>query len=248
MRRWLISLVVLSFAVAFLLTLGDRTHTVTAEPDPLNGKHICLDPGHGGTQPGAVNGTLLEKEINLDEALYLRDMWESRGATVTMTREGDETKSIRDRYSKCNDVKADILVSVHTNSVSDPSINGSLSIYFQGEDKVLAGAVHEIMYPALKVAAPEQDNFTNFGLKKDALGVLLKSKMPSVVVEPVFMSNTGEEGLLQTAIADCDLVEQCRRLEIANTIIDGVDNYFLNYAGQEPEGPGNGRGRGNRPR
>ncbi len=244
--RWFVPLLVLSFAVAALLAPGSGPRSVAADHDLVHGKHICIDPGHGGTEPGAVNRTLFEKDINLDEALYLRAQWEARGATVTMTREGDETKSTRDRYSLCNEVKADILVSVHTNSVSDPDPDGSLSLYFQDEDKVLAGAVHEAMYPALANGVPH--TFTNFGLKKDALGVLLKSKMPSVMVEPVFMSHPWEAELLSTPIAECDGTERCRRLEIANAVISGVDNYFLNYAGQEPEGPGGGNGKGKKPR
>ena len=239
--------------MAALLAHGGGPRSVAADHYLVHGKHICIDPGHGGDQPGAVNAAfgLLEKNINLDEALYLRDQWKARGAIVTMTREGDETKSTRDRYSKCNEVKADILVSVHTNSVSDPDPDGSLSLYFQDEDKVLAGAVHEVMNPALADGVPH--TFTNFGLKKDALGVLLKSKMPSVMVEPVFMSHPWEAALLATPIYQEDGTlnpecSDCRRLQIAQSIIDGVDNYFLNFAGQEPEGPGGGDGKGRKPR
>ena len=248
--RWFVPLLVLSFAVAALLAPGGGPRSVAADHDLVHGKHICIDPGHGGDQPGAVNGTLFEKDINLNEALYLRAQWEARGAIVTMTREGDETKSTRDRYSLCNEVKADILVSVHTNSVSDPDPDGSLSLYFQDEDKVLAGAVHEVMYPALKATAPEPDSFKDFGLKKDALGVLLKSKMPSVMVEPVFMSRPWEAERLVATVTECSdsTNNQCRRVQIAQSIIDGVDNYFLNFAGQETEGPGGGNGKGKKPR
>jgi len=256
-RRWLAPLAVLVFAVATLLASGDSAPPAAAQAgrNPVAGKHICIDPGHGGTEPGAVNGSLLEKDINLDESLYLRDQWKLRGATVTMTREGDDTKSSRDRYELCNRVGADILVSVHTNSVSDSTIDGALSIYFWNEDKVLAGAVHEVLYPALEPMAPEPGNFDNLGLWKMALGVLLKSEMPSFTAEPVFMSHPGEAKELVTPIygevgglnPDCT-VSDCRRLQIAQAIIGGVDNYFLNFAGEEPEGPGAGKGRATKPR
>ena len=254
-RRWLAPLAVLVFAVAALLASGDSAPPAAAQADPVAGKHICIDPGHGGDEPGAVNAAfkLVEREINLDESLYLRDQWVARGAIVTMTREGDETKSSRDRYELCNSVGADILVSVHTNSVSDSTIDGALSIYFWNEDKVLAGAVHEVLYPALEPMAPEPGNFDNLGLWKMALGVLLKSEMPSFTAEPVFMSHPAEAALLVTPIyeedgglnPDCS---DCRRLQIAQAIIGGVDNYFLNFAGEEPEGPGAGKGRATKPR
>ncbi|MFQ5804489.1 MAG: N-acetylmuramoyl-L-alanine amidase [Candidatus Methylomirabilales bacterium] len=214
-----------------------------AQEDPLAGKRICVDAGHGGSDPGAVNGDLQEEEINLDVARYLEQQWSERGATVIMTRtSSDQTLSSRDRYTKCNEAGADILVSVHTNSFSDPTIDGLLLFYFQNEDRVLAQALHESMWAALQPTAPEPTTFTDFGTEKNALGVLLKSGMASATVEPVMMSDSGEASRLATAIADC--TEGCRRLEIAQSIIDGVDNYFENYAGQSPEGPGRGRGGG----
>ena len=251
--RWLPPLALLSFAVAALLNPGGSAPGAAADHDPVYGRHICIDPGHGGSEPGAVNRELYEKDINLDESLYLRDQWEGRGATVTMTRVSDQTKSSRERYELCNSIGADILVSVHTNSVSNSTSDGALSIYFSNGDKVLARAVHEKMYPALKASAPAPDAFIDFGLNKDPLGVLLKSTMPSVTTEPVFMSHPREAALLFTPIyaeagtPNPDCVD-CRRLQITQAIIDGVDNYFLNFAGEEPDGPGPGRGQGKKPR
>ena len=91
-----------------------------------------------------------------------------------MTREGGETLSTRQRYEFCNATDADILVSVHTNSVSDQTIDGTLAIYFHSDDKVLATALHDAMYGSLSNVAWE---FTDFGVRRDALGVVLKSDM-----------------------------------------------------------------------
>lgn len=206
-------------------------------------------------------GGILEKNINLDVSTHLRGLLEGSGATVSMTREGGETLSTRQRYEFCNATDADILVSVHTNSVSDQTIDGTLAIYFHSDDKVLATALHDAMYASLSNVAWE---FTDFGVRRDDLGVVLKSDMPAAVAEPVFMSHPGEADLLTVSIHLVDddgvvlLNEQgdptpnpecnnCWRAQIGQSLYDGIVSYFETAADQ-PEGPGNGNGRGRRPR
>ena len=241
--RWLAGLVVSLLALAALLAGGNSAPGAAAEQDPLRGKSICLDPGHGGTEPGAVNAEfgLLEKNINLDVATHLGGLLEGSGATVFMTRDGDQTRSIRQRYEFCNGTEANILVSVHTNSVSDQTIDGTLAIYFHRDDKVLATALHDVMYARLRNA---DWDFIDFGVRRDALGVVLKSDMPAAVAEPVFMSHPGEADLLTTPSPDCD---NCQRAQIAQSLHDGIVSYFQN-ASEEPAGPGGGNGNGKKPR
>lgn len=67
--------------------------------------------------------------------------------------------------SSCNNEGATILVSVHTNSTSDPTMDGSLALYFHKDDKVLAQAIYDVLYP-LRDTAPDPGNFTDFGLDR----------------------------------------------------------------------------------
>jgi len=196
---------------------------------------ICIDPGHGGSDPGAVNGALWESEINLDVSYRLKALLESNGAEVVMTRGDDSYLDNRDRYTFCNDEKATILVSVHTNSVTDPLMDGSMALYFHSDDKVLAQAIYDEMYPTLRDTAPVPEaEFTGFGLSRFASGVLLKSDMPAAMMEPLFMSNPDEAALLVDPIYDpvTGLVSigcadyGCRRGQIAQTLYQGVLSYF----------------------
>jgi N-acetylmuramoyl-L-alanine amidase/PKD repeat protein len=218
-RKLLFLLVIVS-----LLLVAAPAYTQTG---PLSGKKICLDPGHGGSDPGAVydDGTIYLKEadINLDVAYGLKSLLEGDGATVVMTRTDDSYKSNNDRYTFCNDEQATILVSVHTNSTTDSSMDGSLALYFHRDDQVLAQAIYDVMYPSLKATAPDPDNFTGFGLDRFASGVLLKSDMPAAMMEPLFMSNPAEASLLGTPISGC---VECRRAQIAQAIYEGILNYF----------------------
>ena len=211
------------------------------ETGSLTGQKICLDPGHGGSDPGAVNEdyNLQEKDINLDVAYGLKALLEGDEAEVVMTRTDDASKSNNDRYTFCNNEQATILVSVHTNSTSDPTMDGSLALYFHNDDEELAQAIYEVMYPYLRKTAPDPNNFTDFGLDRFASGVLLKSDMPAAMMEPLFMSNPPEAEILVQPIYDPSTGSfsegcvdfACRRGQIAQALYQGVLNYF---GGAEP--------------
>jgi hypothetical protein len=165
-----------------------------------------------------------------------------------MTRTADTGASNKDRYTFCNAQGADILVSVHTNSSTNPDLDGSMALYFHKDDRALAQVIYEVMFPGLHDSAPDPDNFTGFGLDRFASGVLLKSDMPATMLEPVLMSNPGEAELLVTPLTldkgtlmnpDC---ADCRRAQIAGVIYDGILEYFA-QGGDGGEDPGGGGGR-----
>lgn len=265
MRKLLIAAAILA-----VLTLLPAPPAYTEAVD-LSGHKICLDPGHGGSDPGAVNEEfgLQEKDINLDVSYGLKALLEDDGAEVVLTRTDDSSKSNNDRYTFCNEEQATILVSVHTNSTTDPDVDGSTALYFHPQDKILAGAIYDVMYPALKKTAPDSDNFTGFGLSRFASGVLLKSDMPAAMMEPVFMSNRAEAELLMVTLNEVDddgVVSlsggeptlndacselECRRGQIATAIHRGILAYVGAGGGDggddgggggPPGGPPDGRG------
>jgi hypothetical protein len=183
---------------------------------------------------------LLEKDINLDVSYGLKALLEEDGAQVVMTRFDDAYRDNGDRYTFCNSEAATILVSVHTNSTTDPTMDGSLALYFHRDDEVLAQAIYDVMYPALRDTAPDPGNFTGFGLDRFASGVLLKSDMPAAMMEPLFMSHPQEAQLLVQPITDgAGAVSEgcpdlsCRRGQIAQAIHAGV----LNYVGAGADAP-----------
>ena len=207
---------------------------------PLSGYKICLDPGHGGSDPGAIydDGTtyLEEADINLDVAYGLKTLLGADGAEVVMTRTDDSSRSNDDRYTFANESGADILVSVHTNSVIYASWDGSLGLYAPMDAPALARAIYDVMYPYLRDRAPDPDNFTGFGLDRFASGVLFKSDMPAAMMEPLFMSNPAEADWLRVTIHLVDDegnptipnlgCSDCRRAQIAQAIHDGIVSYF----------------------
>ena len=82
----------------------------------LKNKLIAIDPGHGGSEPGAVVGSVKEKDLNLDIGLKLKKLLEESGARVFMIRDDDTFVSHFVRAGMANEVDADVFISIHNNS------------------------------------------------------------------------------------------------------------------------------------
>ncbi|MGD8902614.1 MAG: N-acetylmuramoyl-L-alanine amidase, partial [Anaerolineae bacterium] len=222
---------VLTGLILALLMLSVLVVPPAQATGPLSAVKVCLDPGHGGSDPGAVNVVfgLEESDINLDVSYALKGLLERDGAEVVMTRTGDSYLDNSDRYTFCNEQQATILVSVHTNSMADDYHDGSMGLYVHEDDMALAGAIHEVMYPMLRDALPEDYpyDFYDFGLVRFNSGVMLKSDMPAAMMEPLFMSNAYEAELLVNAIGGGECPDlSCRRGQIAQAIHEGILHYF----------------------
>jgi N-acetylmuramoyl-L-alanine amidase len=93
---------------------------------PLSGKRIVLDAGHGGSDPGAVNGSIYEKNLNMSFTKLLAGHLKKLGAEIVYTRDPSNDKfiSLEDRATFANSKNADLFVSLHHDSSVDKSSNG----------------------------------------------------------------------------------------------------------------------------
>ncbi|MEE9562974.1 MAG: N-acetylmuramoyl-L-alanine amidase, partial [Thermoanaerobaculia bacterium] len=102
---------------------------------PLTLRRVVLDPGHGGSNLGTVApGGLPEKVITLDIAERLRQLLEDHGYDVVMTREADETKSLKKRGDMANNAGGDIFLSIHVNWIELQEIRGIETFYLGPTD------------------------------------------------------------------------------------------------------------------
>jgi N-acetylmuramoyl-L-alanine amidase len=103
--------------------------------DPLRGRTIVVDAGHGGTAATDTYrvGPAGEREewVNLRVAHLLRDMLEARGARVILTRDTDTAVELRPRAELARDANADVFISIHHNATADPAVNFPI-IYYHG--------------------------------------------------------------------------------------------------------------------
>ena len=188
----------------------------------ISGKIIVLDPGHGGSDPGAIGPTgLQEKQVTLPIAEYLKSILEAKGAKVILTRTTDVdvygphasgVDELQARVNVANGNQADAFISIHINSFSNPNVGGIATYYFDGSEqsKKLASSVQE------QIA--EHSGFNgDRGIQPGNLYVLRHSLMPSILVELGFISNPKEESHLK---------ESSTRQEFANELAKGLELYF----------------------
>lgn len=84
----------------------------------LSVRSVVLDPGHGGTDPGAIGaGGIREKDVTLDVATRVKALLEEGKLAVSMTRDADATLSLKDRVLLANAKRPDLFVSIHVNSL-----------------------------------------------------------------------------------------------------------------------------------
>ena len=100
---------------------------------------ICIDPGHGGYDPGAVNHNVgvTEKALALKIAALVGGELASRGYDVFFTRELDTFIPLGFRTKIANNEKADLFISIHLNAAADPAAQGIETWYYEGSSKML---------------------------------------------------------------------------------------------------------------
>lgn len=184
----------------------------TGTGDTGKGRLVFIDPGHGGSDPGAkgLDGTW-EKEVNLKISLMLRDELIERGYRVVMSRETDKTVDLYDRPEIANASGADIFVSVHNNAFYEREHGTEIYWYNSnpGSPK-LAEAVRRAMREGI--------GLFDRGVKNHESFVVIKyTTMPAILVEGAFMTNPEEIKLL---------VDPEFQLRMARAIARGIDLYF----------------------
>lgn len=179
----------------------------------LSGLKIVVDAGHGGDDPGAHGFGLNEKDVVLDVAKRVQQKLEGEGATVLMTRDSDTYPTLADRVNFANSQNANSFVSIHANSSTSPSASGSEtywdSQYFGVESKALAQSIQNQLYTKMDTI--------NRGVKEADYYVIKNTKMPSVLVELAFISNSSDAAKLGSPYYR-DLA--------AEAIYQGIVNYY----------------------
>lgn len=189
---------------------------------PLTGKRICIDPGHGGEDPGAIGPSgLTEKSVNLAIALDVRDELRSYGADVVMTRDTDRSVAppgsshVQELQARCDvatKAKADVFVSVHNNANPNAATRGTETYHSRNADdasKFLAHSIYDKMTAQLPVSGR--------GVFPSDFYVIYHATMPAELTEVAFISNPDEEKLLASPYF---------QKKAAHAIGDGIVSYF----------------------
>ena len=207
-------------------------------PNRLHNTHkiqtVVLDPGHGGVDQGASNQWGTEKMFALDVAMHVRNDLARAGYKVEMTRTRDNTVSLEERVNFANKFRDAVFVSIHFNY---SGIAEGLETYALAPEGVPSNAANESHVSSADVQAcpgnvQDEHNIAltaaihamvlsrcsmfDRGVKHARFHVLRGVRLPAVLVECGFLSNSSEGQRIATA--------QFRQ-EIATAIAQGVQNY-----------------------
>lgn len=196
--------------------------TPKPEPLPMEGRKICIDPGHcvtpdankgyrepvsplsDETKPRYLSGTagavMSEEKLNLAVGLKLRDALTALGAEVVMTREVSEISLPNtERCRIANESGADVHVHIHADGSENQSVKG-VSVLVPGGDLLGTPSIvdESVRLGQLMVdCVSEATGAKNRGIipRSDLTGLNF-SEIPSVFIEMGFMSNPEEDALL----------------------------------------------------
>ncbi len=221
-RAW--ATVLAAILGAIVLSVAAFTTGAGAQEQPPCSGKVVLDPGHGGTDSGAVNTKygLTEKQQTLIVANKLKALLEGDGCTVYMTRTSNsQTLSNNDRYTYANTTGANVLVSVHMNGSTNALTDYTTTLFGKWrKDKELANTVFGSL--STLPAANGTGTIATRTPYSFASGVLLKSTMPATIAETVFITSDREGQLLSNGTG-------IRQQQIAEALRVGIEDYLTTH-------------------
>ena len=154
---------------------------------------VCLDPGHGGKDPGAVGHGYKEKDLTLRIAIEAGKILEDYGVEVVYTRTSDVYVELQDRAKIANTAKVDSFTSIHINSATNNIANGVETFNYTNSQsgKPLSTSIQDSLVNS-KVFQ------NNRGVKEANFAVLRLTNMPACLVELGFITNKDDVDILSS--------------------------------------------------
>jgi len=197
---------------------------------PRTIRHIVLDPGHGGKDPGTMNGGINEKSVNLLIAKRVAAILQKRGYVVTVLRLSDKDMTLKQRVEAAKKVKPDLYLSLHCNAAEDTSISG-IETYVPNPRNTPSSGGNTVAKTASPSNAVDRENAllgytlqkalvaatkaTDRGIKRKQFYVIRQQACPAALIEIGFLSNENERKKLcqseyhdKLAVAICDAVQK----------------------------------------
>lgn len=194
---------------------GEYVRAITITSNSLVGRIIGIDPGHGGSDPGAIGASgVREKVINLIIAEKLIKLLHEAGATVVITRSGDQTVIHQQRVDLINSSKSDIMVSIHANAYNNSESNGTETFYHVSAANAAASRILALQLQRELITAL---GLRNRGVKESSFFVLKNVRIPAALVELAFISNPAEERIL---------LDPENQERVATALYLGIEAYF----------------------
>ncbi|WP_314596011.1 N-acetylmuramoyl-L-alanine amidase [uncultured Selenomonas sp.] len=182
-----------------------RSRSQSSAAPGIGGKRIVLDPGHGGSDTGAIGPTgVTEKSIALRIAKRLKALLEAEGAEVILTRTEDtevspkkakatDVEELQARCDIANQNSADIFLSIHLDAFSGPEAHGTTGYYYE-----MGSADSTRLADCVKRGVLRRLGTLDRGTKPCAFYVCRHTDMPAMLLETAFVSNPREEQMMNS--------------------------------------------------
>ncbi|MDQ1001197.1 N-acetylmuramoyl-L-alanine amidase [Neobacillus niacini] len=190
---------------------------------------LYLDPGHGGSDPGAVGHGLSEKNIALDIALRIQSILTSQyeNIQVKMSRTDDTTKSLSQRTNEANAWGADFYLSIHCNAFNGSARGYEDYIHTSLSDSSTTAKYQDIIHAEVI----NLNQLPDRGQKKANFHVLRETAMPALLTENGFIDNAQDAALMK---------QSTWRQQVAQGHANGVAKAFNLVRKQQQDAPDSG--------
>jgi N-acetylmuramoyl-L-alanine amidase len=187
--NWCVHPQLSNLSTKLVLTFDKSASMPTTQSLP-RGLQVILDPGHGGSDPGAQRAGIQEKQITLAIGAILKQLLEQKGVNVILTRSDDTFVSLEERARLTNAVNPNLFLSIHINSLdTDSDIHGIETYYQTNQSRLLAQSIHDSLVNRLEVP----DRY----VRKARFYVINHTPVPAVLAEVGFIScQTERENLM----------------------------------------------------
>ncbi len=203
---------------------------------PLRDIQVVLDPGHGGSEDGAIGGSLTEATVNFEVAQLTASLLTAKGISVALTRTSDYRIPVTSRVAVIEALRPQAYVSIHHNSSPvDPSDEPGSEVYVQrssAESARLGGLIHDRVVQVLSsFEGVTWISARNAGVLsvvnedgEDAYGIVRGPSSPGVLAELAYLSNPSEAELIGT---------EEYQLAVSEAMADAIINFLT-----EPDAEG----------
>ena len=202
--RFMRILIVVAIGLFALLLI--LMHRSTALSDPSaecisTSFTVCIDAGHGGSDPGASGLDRTEKDDTLAAALALQQAMEARNITVVMTRSDDTTLTLQERVARAEAANANLFLSLHRNAAET---GNGVEVWIAQQCSATSQSLADKIHTNLVTVGMQNDRGIRNGTQSGNgdYYVLSHTTMPAVLIELGFMQDKEDNKLFDKHLTD----------------------------------------------
>lgn len=168
------------------------------EPKSKYDKIVVIDAGHGSKAAGTVHFNILEKEINLDIVLKLKELLDNSDIKAYYTRIDDTNPSFAARADLANNVKADFFISVHNNGDTKASSSVGTEVLYNEKEQESNFGSKQLAQICQEEVVGELGSRDRGLVQGSDIYIIRSSNVPVALVEVGFITNKAEAAKLNS--------------------------------------------------